>query len=62
MAERLLCAVCIFTSTEAQPAVTVMGGTAVCYDHLGYAQDSAVTFSIQQLGQPTFPPGGESRG
>lgn len=48
----LYCAVCMYTGggETAHEAVTVMGGTAVCDEHLGYAQpgDDAVRFAIQQ--------------
>ena len=30
----LLCALCMFTRTEANEAVTIVDGTAVCDDHL----------------------------
>jgi hypothetical protein len=34
----LACSLCLFTRTEANAAVTVLNGQAVCEDHLGYVQ------------------------
>jgi len=44
---KLYCAFCLYIAKENNPednlAVTVMGGTAVCDDHLGHAHDPNVT-------------------
>ena len=48
MGDPLVCAFCMYLTTgEANPALTVMGGDAVCDDHLGLARSAQVTTAIQ---------------
>jgi hypothetical protein len=39
------CAICFYTEIKkiAQPADTIIAGLAVCYDHMGYAQDERLS-------------------
>ena len=48
----LVCGVCLYVAgvgNVAAPAVTVLGGTALCDDHLGYGQsyDAAVRSALR---------------
>ncbi len=43
----LLCAACLYTRKREAEAVTIVGGTALCYEHLGFRNpDYAVTSAI----------------
>jgi hypothetical protein len=52
----LYCAICIFTHEgtldEDHEAITVMGGNAVCQDHLGYSADPKVSNAIHFFRTP----------
>jgi len=49
--EPLLCAFCLYDprGVEAQPAVTMIGGMAVCDDHLGYAHSDSLNVAISLM-------------
>jgi hypothetical protein len=48
----LLCAICLYVSEDvALPAVTVIGGMAVCEGHADHAQDDVLGRIIGQIGQ-----------
>lgn len=45
----LLCAVCLYTREDARTADTVIAGTAVCEDHLGYLHDGAMREAVAMV-------------
>jgi hypothetical protein len=49
--QTIYCAVCVYTNMAPQEAMTILGGTALCADHLGYGTDKAVDFAREQLGE-----------
>lgn len=45
----LACAICIYAPTSGdvvEDAVTVLGGIAVCIDHLGYISDETLMLAV----------------
>jgi hypothetical protein len=42
----LYCALCYFVRSDAEEAVTVINGQAVCDDHLGYVQGGVFTQAL----------------
>ena len=45
----LRCAICFYTvmNKVAEPAITIIAGLAVCYEHMGYAQDERLSRIIR---------------
>jgi len=45
---RLECAICIFVMEDeaAKDAVTIVNGTAVCFDHIGHVRDNQFMLAV----------------
>lgn len=54
----LKCGICLYIKDEAEEAITIIEGLAVCYDHMGYVNSHAIHIAVSQKANKKLREGG----